>query len=130
MQTGHFAAHLRFSRQLYHSRRDHLLEHIKQKISWLTPQVAAGGLQLAARLPAGQESHLSTLAAHAGVETPRLSPLFMDVPGSAARHQDGWLLGFSALTPAEITAAVNRLASINVAVTSPAAAAATTPPAR
>lgn len=130
MQTGHFAAHLRFSRQLYHSRRDHLLEHIKQKISWLTPQVAAGGLQLAARLPAGQELHLSTLAAHAGVETPRLSPLFLDVPGSAARHQDGWLLGFSALTPAEITAAVNRLASINVAVTSPAAAAATTPPAR
>ena len=116
MQAGHFASHLRLSRQLYHSRRDHLLAQIKQKIEWLTPQVAAGGLQLAARLPAGQEPHFSALAAQAGVETPRLSPLFTASAGVVTRHQDGWLLGFSALTPAEITAAVNRLASLQVPV--------------
>jgi GntR family transcriptional regulator / MocR family aminotransferase len=113
MQAGHFASHLRFSRQLYHSRRDHLLEQIRQKIDWLTPQVAEGGLQLAARLAAGQEQYFSTLAAHAGVETPRLSPLFF---GNTGQHQDGWLMGFSALTPAEITVAVNRLASLKVPV--------------
>jgi GntR family transcriptional regulator/MocR family aminotransferase len=75
--------------------------------------VAEGGLQLAARLPAGQEQYFSTLAAHAGVETPRLSPLFF---GHTGQHQDGWLMGFSALTPAEITVAVNRLASLKVPV--------------
>lgn len=116
MQAGHFASHLRFSRQLYHSRRDHLLTQIKQKIEWLSPQVAAGGLQLAARLPAGQEQHFSALAAQAGVETPRLSPLFTASAGLVTQHQDGWLLGFSALTPAEITIAVNRLASLKVPV--------------
>jgi len=130
MHAGHFAAHLRFSRQLYHSRRDHLLEQIKQKISWLTPQVAAGGLQLAAHLPAGQEAHYSAMAAQAGVETPRLSPLFFNATGTRVQHQDGWLLGFSALTPAEITTAVNRLALLSLPVTSPPAAAATTRPAR
>ncbi len=113
MHAGHFASHLRFTRQLYHSRRDHLLEQIRQKIEWLRPQIAAGGLQLAARLPAGQEQYFSELAARAGIETPRLSPLFF---GNTGQHQDGWLLGFSALTPAEITAAVNRLASLKVAV--------------
>jgi GntR family transcriptional regulator/MocR family aminotransferase len=113
MQAGHFASHLRFSRQLYHSRRDHLLEQIRQKIDWLTPQVAEGGLQLAAYLPAGKEQYFSTLAAHAGMETPRLSPLFF---GNTGQHQDGWLMGFSALTPAEITVAVNRLASLKVPV--------------
>jgi GntR family transcriptional regulator/MocR family aminotransferase len=130
MHAGHFAAHLRFSRQLYHSRRDHLLHQIKQKISWLTPQVAAGGLQLAAQLPAGQEAYLSALAAQAGVETPRLSPLFFTAAGATSQHQDGWMLGFSALTPAEITAAVNRLASLNMQATSPPGVTETSLPAR
>lgn len=130
MHAGHFAAHLRFSRQLYHSRRDHLLHQIKQKISWLTPQVAAGGLQLAAHLPAGQEAYLSALAAQAGVETPRLSPLFFTAAGASSQHLDGWMLGFSALTPAEITAAVNRLASLNVQATSPPGVTETSLPAR
>ncbi|CAM3573293.1 PLP-dependent aminotransferase family protein [Rahnella bruchi] len=125
MQAGHFASHLRFSRQLYHSRRDHLLEQIRQKIEWLTPQVAAGGLQLAAHLPAGQEHYFSTLAAQAGIETPRLSPLF---PGNSSQHQDGWLLGFSALTPAEITAAVNRLASLKISAIWRTAPATASPP--
>jgi GntR family transcriptional regulator/MocR family aminotransferase len=117
MQAGYFASHLRFSRQLYHSRRDHLLAQINQKLGWLTPQVATGGLQIATQLPAGQERHFSTLAAQAGVETPRLSPLFLNATETSAQHQDGWLLGFSALTPAEITRAVNRLASIKLPAT-------------
>ena len=130
MHTGHFASHLRFSRQLYHSRRDHLLAQIGQKIDWLIPQVSAGGLQLAAHLPAGQEQYFSTLAAQAGIETPRLSPLFTGNGGSPAQHQDGWLLGFSALTPSEITTAVNRLASLKVPAISQTMPAVTSQPRR
>jgi GntR family transcriptional regulator/MocR family aminotransferase len=113
IQSGHFAAHLRFSRQLYHSRRNHLLDEIQQKLSsWLTPQPAAGGLQLAAHLPAGTERRLTQLAQQFGVTTPRLSPLWLPEVGTHGQKADGWLLGFSALTPGEITSAVNRLAKL------------------
>ena len=81
-------------------------------MDWRAREVAAGGLQLAAYLPAGQEKYVSSRAAHAGIETPRLAPLFADTALPAPQHQDGWLLGFSALTPAEITAAVNSLAML------------------
>lgn len=115
IHNGHFAAHLRFSRQLYHSRRDHLLTQINNKLSgWLTPQPAAGGLQLCARLPAGSEPRLSQLASDFGVMTPRLSPLYLPAPHSSSCIHDGWLLGFSALTPGEITTAVDRLAHITL----------------
>ena len=113
IQSGHFAAHLRFSRQLYHSRRNHLLEEIQQKLAnWLIPQPASGGLQLAARLPAGSEKRLTQLALQQGVVTPRLSPLWLPEAGAQEQIPDGWLLGFSALTPGEITSAVNRLAKL------------------
>ncbi len=113
IHNGHFAAHLRFSRQLYQSRRDHLLTQINNKLSgWLTPQPAAGGLQLAARLPAGSEEKFSQQASALGVMTPRLSPLWLPEPDTSASTRDGWLLGFSALTPGEITTAVDRLARI------------------
>jgi len=116
IQSGHFAAHLRFSRQLYHSRRNHLLEEIQQKLAnWLIPQPAAGGLQLAARLPAGSEKRLTQLALQQGVVTPRLSPLWLPDAGAQEQIPDGWLLGFSALTPGEITSAVNRLAKLPLA---------------
>src|SRR5471030_1813684 len=119
IQAGHFASHLRLSRQLYHSRRDHLLSQINDKLSgWLTPQPSAGGLQLAAQLPAGSEQTLSQLALRQGVMTPRLSPLWLperESPDNRIRPvRDGWLLGFSALTPSEITAAIDRLARITV----------------
>jgi len=112
IQAGHFAAHLRYMRQLYHSRRDHLLEQIKAKLSdWITPQSTAGGMQLAVKLPAGEEQWLSQQAQKLGVATPRLSPLYL--PDSAYQAPvDGWLLGYAALTPLEITAAVDRLAQI------------------
>lgn len=112
IQAGHFAAHLRYMRQLYHSRRDHLLEQIAGKLNgWVTPQPATGGMQLAVKLPAGEEQWLSQQAQQLGVATPRLSPLYL--PDNAVQEvSDGWLLGYAALTPAEITAAVDRLAQI------------------
>ncbi|EIC84885.1 PLP-dependent aminotransferase family protein [Serratia sp. M24T3] len=111
IQQGHFAAHLRYMRQLYQRRRDHLLEQINDKLgSWVDPLPTAGGLQLAVKLPSGQEAELTRQAHRFGVITPPLSPLYLSTQDITDTPHDGWLLGFSALTPPEITAAVDRLA--------------------
>ncbi|KAB7895869.1 aminotransferase class I/II-fold pyridoxal phosphate-dependent enzyme [Rouxiella sp. S1S-2] len=115
IQQGHFAAHLRYMRQLYQSRRDHLLAQINQKLShWMQPQPAAGGLQLSVRLPHGQEEPLTQQALKLGVITPGLSALYLPQTPIESATRDGWLLGFSALTPAEITAAIDRLTRIKI----------------
>lgn len=111
IQQGHFAAHLRYMRQLYHGRRDRLIEAIDAKLrDWVNPVPSAGGLQLAVKLPRGQEAELTRLAQRAGVITPPLSPLYLPADSAPPADRDGWLLGFSALTPQESGAAVDRLA--------------------
>ncbi|QNM97072.1 MocR-like pyridoxine biosynthesis transcription factor PdxR [Chitinimonas koreensis] len=109
IEQGHFAAHLRYMRQLYRGRRDALLEAIGGKLPWLTAQPNTGGLQLAATLPPDWEAPLSRQAAALGIATPSLSALY---GGPAA--QDGWLLGYAALTPEEIAAAVDGLATLRL----------------
>jgi len=74
---------------------------------WLRPQPSPGGLQIAALLPPKEESLWTRRATSAGLLTPSLSALYR---GPA--RQDGWLLGFAALTPAEIVAAVQALAAL------------------
>lgn len=109
IQQGHFAAHIRYMRQLYRSRRDWLLTQVEQRLpAFATAQPANGGLQLAVWLPHGQEANLTQQAQQLGVITPGLSALFM----TPQARRDGWLLGFSALTPGEISAAVERLSKI------------------
>ena len=133
IEQGHFAAHLRNMRQLYHSRRDFLLAQINQKLEWMTPLSAKGGLQLAVNLPHGQEELLTRQAQQLGVITPGLSALHLpqkqpqhppqhspqylsqDLPTEPPNNlssKDGWLLGFSALNPVEITSAIDRLSKI------------------
>ncbi|MEJ6000878.1 MocR-like pyridoxine biosynthesis transcription factor PdxR [Paucibacter soli] len=108
---GHFAAHLRLMRQLYRQRREVLLQACHQHLTpWLHPQPSAGGLQLAALLPAGEEARWTRAAAALGVLTPSLRALYDEPHGPAA--QDGWLLGYAALTPAEILAGVGSLARL------------------
>lgn len=103
---GHFAAHLRLMRTLYRQRRDALLEALAP-IAWLAPQPSAGGLQIAALLPEGGEPRFTRAAAARGIATPSLSALYRTAP-----RQDGWLLGYAALTPAEIAGAARLLATI------------------
>lgn len=104
LQQGHFATHLRLMRQLYHSRRDRLLEQIAQRLSpWITPIASGGGLQLTVTVEQ-DEARLTALAAQQGLLLPRLSPLYA---GSAS--QQGWILGFAALTPDEIVAGCDKL---------------------
>ncbi|CAI0702137.1 HTH-type transcriptional regulatory protein gabR [Serratia entomophila] len=106
---GHFAAHIRYMRQLYRSRRDVLLAEVRDKLGhFATPQQASGGLQLSVWLPPGQEAALSGQAQRLGVVTPGLAAQYQ----TAQARRDGWLLGFSALTPGEIRAAVAQLARI------------------
>ncbi|MDC8774080.1 MocR-like pyridoxine biosynthesis transcription factor PdxR [Roseateles albus] len=108
IKQGHFAAHLRLMRQLYRQRRELLLNELQSKVgSWLRPQPSAGGLQIAALLPPGEEQQLTQRAARLGLLTPGLSGLYL-----GPSKLDGWLLGFAALTPAEIQAAVKQLAKI------------------
>lgn len=112
IQQGHFAAHIRYMRQLYRSRRDRLLEEVQEKLGhFATPQPASGGLQLSVWLPPGQEEALSRQAQRLGVVTPGLAAHYLTPAG----RRDGWLLGFSALTPGEIRAAIERLARISPA---------------
>jgi GntR family transcriptional regulator/MocR family aminotransferase len=108
ISRGHFAAHLRLMRQLYRQRRDLLLQELRAKVgTWLQPQPSAGGLQIAALLPPGEELNLTQRAARLGLLTPGLSGLY-----HGPLKLDGWLLGFAALTPAQIQAAVHQLAKI------------------
>jgi GntR family transcriptional regulator/MocR family aminotransferase len=108
MDEGHFAAHVRRMRRLYQQRRDLLLEEIRRRIAgWCRPTETAAGLQLTVTLPRGREAALSRAAARVGVATPRVSGLFL----SRAR-QDGWVLGFAALSDDAIVAGVRRLARL------------------
>jgi len=110
MTQGHFAAHLRLMRQLYRSRRDVLLEQISRHLPWAQPLNSSGGLQLSVTLPPGTEAQLARQANARGISTPSLSSLYA---GPAAL--DGWLLGFAALLPAEIEAAIAQLAMLKPA---------------
>jgi len=104
---GHFAAHLRLMRQLYRSRRDCLLDALHTNLPWAQPLHSAGGLQLSVRLPEGSEADLTRRAARLGIATPSLSALHHE-----AAKVDGWRLGFAALRPEEITAAIKSLATL------------------
>jgi GntR family transcriptional regulator/MocR family aminotransferase len=107
MAQGHFASHLRLMRQLYRSRRDLLLQCIAKKLPWAEPLNSSGGLQLSVKLPRGTEQRLTRQASALGIATPSLSSLY-----AAHAPGDGWLLGFAALQPAEIEAAVRQLAKL------------------
>lgn len=111
LHQGHFASHLRLMRQLYHSRRNLLLTQITQRLSpWIIPMASGGGLQVTVKLQQNvskTEAQLTALAAQRGLLLPRLSPLYA---GSTA--QQGWMLGFAALTPDEIVAGCDTLLAL------------------
>ncbi|MBR0951928.1 PLP-dependent aminotransferase family protein [Bradyrhizobium canariense] len=105
---GHFLAHLRRMRRIYHARRDHLVEGLERHLGEaLSVEVPPGGIQLVARLKRGRADQASVkrLVA-AGVETRALSSLAL---GRPCDH--GLLLGFAAWRESEITAAVRTMAS-------------------
>ncbi|MCS3728113.1 MocR-like pyridoxine biosynthesis transcription factor PdxR [Bradyrhizobium betae] len=105
---GHFLAHLRRVRRLYHARRDHLAAGLERQLGEvLSVEVPSGGIQLVARLKRGRadQAAVERLGA-AGVVTRALSSLALDRP-----RDHGLLLGFAAWRENEISAAVKTMAS-------------------
>lgn len=105
---GHFLAHLRRMRRLYHARRDHLVDGLERHLGEvLSVEVPAGGIQLVARLKRGRTDQAAVKRlVEAGVETRALSSLALGRP-----HDHGLLLGFAAWRESEISAAVRAMAS-------------------
>ncbi|MBR0788019.1 PLP-dependent aminotransferase family protein [Bradyrhizobium manausense] len=105
---GHFLAHLRRVRRLYHARRDHLVEGLERHLGEvLSAEVPSGGIQLVARLKRGRADQAAVKRlVEAGVETRALSSLALGKP-----RDHGLLLGFAAWREGEISAAVRTMAS-------------------
>jgi GntR family transcriptional regulator/MocR family aminotransferase len=105
---GHFLAHLRRVRRLYHARRDHLVEGLQRHLGEvLSVEVPSGGIQLVARLKRGRADQAAVKRlVNAGVETRALSSLALGKP-----RDHGLLLGFAAWRESEISAAVRTMAA-------------------
>ncbi|HEY0218934.1 MAG TPA: PLP-dependent aminotransferase family protein [Afipia sp.] len=109
MFEGHFTAHIRQMRELYHGRRDlfsrSLATHLSRFVHAVTPP---GGLSVACYLKDGlNEKRTIDIARSIGIELPSLRRLYLGNEG-----RDGWLLGFAALAPEVAANAMQRLASI------------------
>jgi GntR family transcriptional regulator/MocR family aminotransferase len=107
MDGGHFNAHLRRMRSLYHERRDALVAACAR----LLPEsavlgAATSGMNVALQLPLRLAD--TAAAARAAAVGLRVQPLSRYASGSP-RH-NGLLLGYTALTARQITAGVARLA--------------------
>jgi GntR family transcriptional regulator / MocR family aminotransferase len=105
---GHFLAHIRRIRRLYHARRDHLVAALRRDVGdALAIEVPPGGMQLVARLrDVRSDTEAARRLIDAGVEVRALSSLALDRP-----RDHGLLLGFAAWRQNEISAAVRVIAS-------------------
>lgn len=116
MNDGHFMVHLRRMRELYRARRDIFMEELHRHAGHaLLPQPMAGGLQAACLLQemkkgkegAIHDAGIALRAREAGIDLPLLSGLYL-----GPQKQHGFVMGFSALTPAAIREGMRRLAPI------------------
>lgn len=107
MTEGHFTGHIRRMRQLYHARRDAFVASFnRHMLPFATPLAPAGGLQMASKLRPGIDERMTSQRALAvGIELPTLRRLYLG-PG-----EDGWLMGYAALTPDQIETAMQKLAA-------------------
>jgi len=107
MEDGHYNAHIRVMRKLYASRREILLESIDKHLGGIVTALRPeGGLQIPCLLkPGWSEENTIRQAATTGIQLSGLSQFY-----AGEEKQQGWLLGYSALSAYEIEAAVLRLA--------------------
>jgi GntR family transcriptional regulator / MocR family aminotransferase len=106
---GHYARHLRAMRVLCRERRDTLMEAAAREADGILElERPETGLHLVAWLPPGIDDRVASAAAAAqGIEAAALSSY--SVVGSRVRG--GLVLGYGALRPPEITAAMRTLAA-------------------
>lgn len=108
MDDGYYNSHVRAMRKLYAERRtvilDAIAKHLQGIVTALRP---AGGLQIPCLLaPQWSEQDTIRRAAAAGILLPGLSRLY-----AGEDKQQGWLLGYAALTAYEIETAIVRLSN-------------------
>ncbi|WP_020664925.1 PLP-dependent aminotransferase family protein [Amycolatopsis benzoatilytica] len=107
--TGGYDRHLRRTRRLYRARRDALIDALARQLPQWRPVGIAAGLHLVVRLPDGTDDlRLQENLAVAGVRAPALSTY-----SHAASGYPGLVLGYAALAPDRLRAAVARIASID-----------------
>jgi GntR family transcriptional regulator/MocR family aminotransferase len=109
MDGGHFNAHLRRMRSLYHERRDALLAACARflpEAAVLGP--ATSGMNVALDLPARPAD--TVVAARAAAAGLRVQPLSRYASGAQPRN--GLLLGYTALAERRIAAGMARLARV------------------
>ena len=109
IEGGHLSAHVRTMRTLYGARRDILAELVHSRLGeFLTPQVPAGGMQLPCYFSRPMNEQTIVRAAQAvGVDLLGMGSLY-----AQTRNDVGFLMGFAAHTPAELTSAVGKLEKI------------------
>lgn len=107
MAEGHFTAHIRHMRQIYRARRDAFMVSFSRHLAtYADAMPPAGGLHVACQLKSGLSEDVTVRAARsAGIELPTLKRLY-----AGPHTQEGWLMGFAALTAHEIDDAMRRLA--------------------
>jgi GntR family transcriptional regulator/MocR family aminotransferase len=111
MDGGHFSAHLRKMRSLYHERRDALVAACARSMpDAVVLGNATSGMNVALHLPMRLSDQ--AVAARAAASGLRVQPLSRYASGAHPRN--GLLLGYTALTERRITAGINRLAQVIV----------------
>jgi GntR family transcriptional regulator/MocR family aminotransferase len=109
LNEGHFARHLRRTRQLYRERRSVLVEALRSELG---PGVEVlgeqAGVHLVAALPnRSSDREVSMRAARKGLWAMPLSSCYLKEPS-----RQGLVLGYGGVSAAEIPAAVRRLRSV------------------
>jgi GntR family transcriptional regulator/MocR family aminotransferase len=112
IQEGHFARHIRRTRDAYGERRIALLEALQRRLDGvLACGPSDAGLDLCVGVTNGLgEAEAAARAAAAGVDVRTLAYYTNPAAGPDCAMPPGLLLGFSAFTPDQIRAGVDRLA--------------------
>lgn len=114
ISDGHFVAHIKRTRRLYHERRDYLADALRREVGdYFRIEKPAGGMQLVAWSRTKiADRKLTEQLAEAGVVARPVSPMFIGEP-----QKNGLLLGFAAWQTSEIEKAVGTLRDIVAALT-------------
>jgi GntR family transcriptional regulator/MocR family aminotransferase len=109
LMEGHFARHLRRMRNVYHGRRDALVDSLRAEFGeFLTPHNADAGLHLSAFLPAGMNDlEIVREAARQGISASSLSACYM-----GPVKKSGLILGFGAADERRIRRAARTLGKV------------------
>jgi len=113
IESGHFGAYVRTMRGVYAERRD-VLEKLLRKYlsSFLVPRVPSGGMQLPCLFTQDISEAVAVDAARrAGIDLLGLTSLHAS-PDSPSEWKPGFLMGFAAYTPAELSTATKQFAKV------------------